>query len=66
MVSEIDILTKFRQAICYKFIIKCTTLEKILGFSINMQIIIIIFQIKCILPTSPWPVRISMLTTCVM
>ena len=37
MVSEINILTKFRYTICYTFIINCTSFEKMPGFSINVQ-----------------------------
>ena len=32
MVSEINILTKFRQTICYSFKINCTSFEKLHGF----------------------------------
>ena len=37
MVSETNILTKFRWTICYTFIFYCTSFEKMHGFSINMQ-----------------------------
>ena len=37
IVSEINILTKFRWAICYTFKINCTSFEKMNGFLINMQ-----------------------------
>ena len=36
-VSERNILTKFSQTVCYTFIIKYTTFEKMHVFSINMQ-----------------------------
>ena len=39
--------------------------KKMHGYLINMQWKII-FRIKCKLPVSSWPVRISILTTCVM
>ena len=38
MVSEINILTKFRKTICYIFIINCTSFEKMHVFSITMQL----------------------------
>ena len=37
IVSEINILTKFRQTICYTFKIYCISFEKMHGFSINVQ-----------------------------
>ena len=37
MVSEMNILTKFRQTICFFFLINCTSFEKMHGFSINRQ-----------------------------
>ena len=64
IVSEINISTKFRETICYTVIINFTSFEKMHGFSINMQQKII-FGIKCKLPISSWPVRISSLTPCV-
>ena len=60
MVSETNILTIFRWAICYTSIINCTNFEKMHGFSINMQRKII-FRIKCKLHFSSWPLRISIL-----
>ena len=65
MVSEINILTKFRKTICYTFKINCTSFKKMHGFSINMQYKIIC-RIKCKLPFCSWPVIISILTTCVI
>ena len=37
IVSEINILIKFRLAICYTFKINCISFEKMHGFLINMQ-----------------------------
>ena len=37
MVSEINILTQFRKAICNTFIINCKSFKKIQFFSINTQ-----------------------------
>ena len=37
IVSEINILIKFRKAICYTFKINCKSFEKMDGFPINMQ-----------------------------
>ena len=37
IVSEINILIKFRKAISYTFKINCKSFEKIHGFPINMQ-----------------------------
>ena len=65
MVSEINILTKFRKTICNTLIINCKSFEKMQCFSINTQRRII-FRIKCKLSISLWPLRISNLTTCVM
>ena len=39
--------------------------KKMHGFPINMQWKII-FRVKCKLPVSSWPIRVSILTTCVM
>ena len=64
IVSEINILTKFRSAIYYSFKIYCTSFGKMHGFQINMQWKII-FRIKCKLPLSSWPVRMSISTTTV-
>ena len=67
MVSEINVLTKFHWTMCYTIIVNCysTSFEKMNGLSVNMQRKVI-FKIKCKLPISSWPVRISILTTCVM
>ena len=37
IVAEINILIKFRKAICYTFKINCKSFEKMHGFPINMQ-----------------------------
>ena len=37
IVSEINILLKFRKAICYTFKMNCKSFEKMHGFPINMQ-----------------------------
>ena len=58
-------LNKVSLAICYTFIIICTSYEKMHGVSINMQWKII-FRIICKLIISSWPVWISVLTACVM
>ena len=65
MVTEINISTKFRWAMCYSFINNCIRFEKMYVFSINTQWKII-FRIKCRLPFSSWRVRISILITCVI
>ena len=44
------------------FIMNCTSFDKMHDFSINMQRKII-FRLKCKLPVSSWPVRISILIT---
>ena len=51
IVSEINILIKFRYAICYTIKINCKSFEKMHGFPINMQWKII-FRIKRKLPFS--------------
>ena len=37
IVLEINILIKFRKAICYTFKINCKSFEKMHGFLINME-----------------------------
>ena len=65
MDSEINISRKFCWSIFYTFIINCTNFKKKLGFPINIQGKIM-FKIKTKLSFSLWPVRISVLTTCVI
>ena len=72
VVSEINILTKFRWAIRHNFIVTVQVLRKCMFFDtyamknnlrIKMQIT---YFLMASLPISSWPVRISILSTCVM